>query len=190
MVRGVNTANDVSSGNYDYVGQVINAPSSQLIGGEGGRDLTDLNVFEGLQNKSSGNYDYARQLQMLGFENAYNAIEAQKARDWQERMSNTAYQRAVKDMQSAGLNPYLAYNQGGAYTGSSVSAYSGSGSVNRIQGSNFLQGILSTAVMLALGMNNTATQMAIASGKNNTALEVARINHPPANRFEVRGFRP
>lgn len=44
----------------------------------------------------------------------FNSAEAAKNREFQERMRSTQYQTAIQDMQSAGLNPMLAYTQGGA----------------------------------------------------------------------------
>jgi hypothetical protein len=63
-----------------------------------------------------------QQAQQAQIAQGFSAEQAQKQMDFQERMRATQYQTAVKDLQAAGLNPMLAYQQGGAGTPSGASA--------------------------------------------------------------------
>jgi len=53
---------------------------------------------------------------------SFQAAQTQQQMDFQERMRATQYKTAVADLKSAGLNPMLAYSQGGAGTPSGASA--------------------------------------------------------------------
>lgn len=100
--------------------------------------------YQNNEGVKQGQFNQRSMLQQMGYntlgaimQGVYNHIENQTAmnfnstealanREWQERMSNTAYQRAVKDMREAGLNPILAFQNGGASTpGGSTATISG-----------------------------------------------------------------
>lgn len=70
-----------------------------IVGAVGGALIGGLFSSRGQQQANNMNVDLSRE-QMA----------------WQTQMSSTAYQRATADMEAAGLNPMLAYQQGGAST--------------------------------------------------------------------------
>lgn len=103
------------------------------VAGLGRINLDDMPMGQLYRNLYPGwnsmfeDQDFKRALQ-ASENDAARAMNTQlQAQNFEREMSNTAYQRAVADMKKAGLNPLMAYNNGGASTpsGSAVSPRGG-----------------------------------------------------------------
>lgn len=115
MIKLSNQIGNILDGGY-YSGQYINRQqtSAQRTAKSASDTITDLLDWFGLGTNRR--------------QQEYNSAEAIQQRNYESEMSNTAYQRAVQDMEQAGLNPVLAMSAGQASTPSGASASGGGGS--------------------------------------------------------------
>lgn len=106
---------------------------------------------------------------------SWQEVEADKNRQFQESMNATQYQRAVTDMMKAGLNPMLAYSQGGA---GGASGSMGGGSSASAAPAQPMQNRFATAMQAAQGyeaINNLKAQNELLDAQARSARADAQL---------------
>lgn len=136
-------------------------------------------AYKGQKNTNRANERIARDNRNFQERMSNNAMRYQtdtidKAHNYQTQMSNSAYQRSMDDMKSAGLNPILAYQQGGASTpiGQTAPGHSAAGSVAQMQ--NPFGGLGGSVVQKAATATDTIANVKLKEQQENTLYWEAR----------------
>lgn len=171
------------------IGMLVSFGISRLSKGKAWKDYIRGTTGSGLTTAQMEQNAFTMQQQNA--QQQFNADQAALNREWQERMSNTAYQRGTADMVAAGLNPAMMYGGSAASASTPSGSAASSAAPSGASPSNVQAGMIDNLLNLAFAASRLKGLQLDNEGKaiENAIRDIDLNNHEEVVNLTKAGLR-